>query len=105
MSVENNEIIDAISINKENIVVLTISDHLDWGVENHLELLESKLNSYIEVLESQEIYNIYPDSTGKEFAVQIAFKHKPSKKGKMFLNSVSEIFENLPYYFSYYELE
>lgn len=39
MSVENSEVIDLISINKDNIVVLSISDHLEWDIENYLDLL------------------------------------------------------------------
>lgn len=104
MSVENNEVIDAISVNKDNIVVLTISDHLNWNVENHLELLETKINSYIDTLETGNIYDAYPDAEGKDFAIEIAFKYKPNKEGEDFLNAVSQIFEALPYYFSYYEV-
>lgn len=105
MSVENNEVIDAISINKDNIAVLTISDHLNWDVENHLELLESKLNSYIDILETGNIYEVYPDAKGKDIAVEVAFKYPPNKEGEDFLNSVSQIFETLPYYFSYYQVK
>lgn len=104
MSVENNEVIDAISINKDNMVVLTISDHLSWDVENHLQLLEAKLNSYIDTLETGNIYEAYPDAEGKEFEISIAFKYPPTKEGEDFLNSVSQIFETLPYSFSYYEV-
>lgn len=104
MSVENSEVIDAISINKDNIVVLTISDHLNWDVENHLELLEAKLNSYIDTLETGNIYEVYPDAEGKDIAVEVAFKYPPNDEGKDFLSSVSQIFETLPYHFSYYEV-
>ena len=50
------------------------------------------------------INGLYPDSVGKELAIQVAFKYKPDKEGEQFLNSVSEIFKTLPYNFSYYML-
>ncbi|NML56733.1 DUF6572 domain-containing protein [Chryseobacterium cheonjiense] len=103
MSVENSSVIDLIST-KDNIVTLTISDHLEWDAENHFELLEAKLNSYIDVLDNQSIYELYPDSVGKELAIRVVFKYKPDKEGEKFLNSISEIFETLPYNFSYYTL-
>ncbi|MGR3854040.1 DUF6572 domain-containing protein [Chryseobacterium indologenes] len=103
MSVENSSVIDFIST-KDNIVTLTVSDHLEWDAENHLELLQSKLNAYLDVLDNQSIYELYPDSVGKELAIQVAFKYKPDKEGEKFLNSVSEIFKTLPYNFSYYTL-
>lgn len=104
MSVESNNLIDFISTDKDNIVILTISDYLDWNTENHLQLLESKLNAYIDVLDNQSIYELYPDSVGKEFEIQIVFKYKPNKEAEQFLNSVSKIFQDLPYSFSYYIL-
>jgi hypothetical protein len=103
MSVENSSVIDLIST-KDNIVTLTISDHLEWDAENHFELLEAKLNSYIDVLDNQSIYELYPDSVGKELAIRVVFKYKPDEEGEKFLNSISEIFETLPYNFSYYTL-
>ena len=55
MSVENSQVIDAISINPQDVVVLTISDHLEWDEENeHLLLLQNKINAYLGVIESGE---------------------------------------------------
>lgn len=104
MSVENTNTIDFIST-KDNVVTLTISDHLTWDNENHFQLLEAKLNSYIDVLETENIYELYPDSSGKEFAIKVAFKYFPSENAIEFLNSITKIFENLPYSFSYYQLK
>ena len=101
MSVENSSVIDFIST-KDNIVTLTISDHLEWDAENHFELLEAKLNSYIDMLDNQSIYKLYPDSVGKELAIRVACKYQPDREAEKFLNSISEIFKNLPYHFSYY---
>lgn len=52
MSIEETEVIDFIGIDKEQgEVSLTISDHLEWD-DNHLFILQKKLNSYISFIES-----------------------------------------------------
>jgi hypothetical protein len=46
MSIENKKVVDFISINKNEKVVLTISDHLQWDEKNeHLLKLQEKINS------------------------------------------------------------
>jgi hypothetical protein len=68
MSVENRELIDFISIDPSNKVALTISDHLKWdNNEDHLLILQDKINAYLEVIESGQIYEIYPDAVDKNF--------------------------------------
>ncbi len=45
---ENLNTIDFISIDKDGNVVLTVSDHLEWDVQNeHLVTLQNKLNVYL----------------------------------------------------------
>lgn len=47
-------------------VVLTISDHLDWGDETrHLTLLQDKLNAYVRFVESGELELTYPEAKGR----------------------------------------
>lgn len=49
MSVDNPNVIDFISEQDDDKVVLTISDHLEWDDEdnNHLYLLQEKVNAYL----------------------------------------------------------
>ena len=62
MSVENKGIIDIASIDENGNVVLTISDHLEWDTENeHLLILQDKINSYLGVIESGALYAKYPN--------------------------------------------
>lgn len=105
MAVDNKNIIDAISIDKNNRVVLTISDHLEWDKENtHLIILQDKINAYFDILESKEIYNIYPDSKNKEIAILLYIKHLPNKDGKKFLKIVEDFLNNSGYSFNFYHL-
>ncbi|NJM80096.1 MAG: hypothetical protein HC854_11640 [Flavobacterium sp.] len=103
MAVDNSSVIDFISINKEDKVVLTISDHLKWN-EEHLLLLQDKINSYIEIIENKHIYEIYPDANDKEIIIQVSLKYKPNNLGKTFLEQVTNYLESKNYKFSYYKI-
>jgi hypothetical protein len=78
MSIENSEIIDFISIdNTSDECVLTISDHLEWGIENnHLLLLQEKLNKYLAFIESGEIFDSYPKSKDRKIRIDLVSKYK-----------------------------
>lgn len=74
MSIDQSETIDFIGIDRETgKVVLTVSDHLDWGdVESHVALLESKVNNYIAFIESGQLAIDYPDGAGREVSLLLA---------------------------------
>lgn len=105
MSVEDKNKIDAISTNKEGVIVLTISDHLEWDENNnHLLILQDKINSYFDALESGQIHENYSSAVGKKIMIQIVFKFLPNSKGEDFLRKVKEFIEGNGYAFNYYQL-
>jgi hypothetical protein len=58
--------VDAIDTDKDgNLVTLTITDHLAWGDDQHLLLLQQKLNTYLAFIESGEIHATYPAAKDK----------------------------------------
>jgi hypothetical protein len=101
MAIDNPSIIDFISITPENEVQLTISDHLNWDVENHFLHLQNKINSYLEVVENNQIYEIYPEATGKQIAINVALKYKPNKDAKHFLNEIANFLKSNNINFDY----
>jgi hypothetical protein len=101
MAVDNPSIIDFISITPENEVQLTISDHLNWDDENHFLHLQNKINSYLEVVESNQIYEIYPEAIGKQIAINVALKYKPNKNAKDFLNEIAIFLKSNNFNFDY----
>jgi hypothetical protein len=106
MSVENSKVIDAISINQQDVVVLTISDHLEWNNDNeHLVILQDKINAYLEVIESGEIYESYPDAQNRKFQIDVAFKYSPNEDAINFLTRVKEILFQSSCDFNYYQLD
>lgn len=102
MSVEDINIIDAASINSNGDMVLSISDHLEWGENNeHLLLLQNKINSYLSVIESEGFYNKYPEAKEKHFIINIVAKYKPNETGNFFIQRVKSIIEEKGYGFSF----
>lgn len=95
MSIEKTEVIDFIGIDKEQgEVLLTISDHLEWD-DNHLFILQEKLNSYISFVESGELFEVYPDSKNRNISIVIMCKYSPSPAGINFIEKARLILEKI----------
>jgi hypothetical protein len=70
MSVEQTDVVDIVSIERETgNVILTISDHLDWSDSvAHQSILQKKLNIYLAFVESGEILEQYrKQKTGQSY--------------------------------------
>jgi hypothetical protein len=94
MSVENEDVVDIISIDKAKSVVLTISDHLDWSdTTEHQLLLQSKFNRYLAFVESGELLERYPAGKGLRVKFRVVFKFKPDQAAIEFLAKAKEIIE------------
>ena len=100
MSVENKKVIDVVSIDKDGSVVLTISDHLEWDEDNeHLLVLQDKINAYLGAIESGELYGTYPKAKDRKIVIEIVALHSPNKEGLIFLQQVKDILEPAGYKF------
>jgi hypothetical protein len=77
MAIDNNNIIDFIGIDeRQNEVILTISDHLDWKFKmDHLLKLQAKINAYLDFIDSGEIYDKYTDISNKKIVIEISGKY------------------------------
>ena len=104
MSVDQTNIVDFISLEGNDIVILTISDHLEWDTEGeHLLLLQEKLNSYLRFIESGEMFSVYSYTSGKNIVIRIVFLYEPNKDGIFFLENAKLIIEEAGYQFRYYQ--
>ncbi|WP_136805857.1 DUF6572 domain-containing protein [Desulfosediminicola flagellatus] len=97
MSIEQTEVIDFISAAKdEQYIDLTISDHLAWDDKNEkLLILQDKLNSYLEFIESGQLIEEYPASKGKKIRIDLRCKFEPNDEGKNFLSIVQPVVNDL----------
>lgn len=91
MSVVEKNKIDGIALsNSSNVLMLLISDHLDWENEYlHLVQLQNKINSYIDFLETEQYRDIYPGKKFSEFCIQIHFKYQPTENCNKFIKNVN----------------
>ncbi|WP_155914633.1 DUF6572 domain-containing protein [Asticcacaulis sp. AC460] len=91
MTVENVDIIDFISLDNEcGDVVLTISDHLEWGGD-HIIILQEKINTYLSFIESGQIFFSYPLAKGKKITIEVVHKYPPDEIGLSFFRSAAPI--------------
>jgi hypothetical protein len=102
VSVDQRDVIDIISRDKNGDVVLTISDHLNWdNTKEHLSILEDKINTYLIFLDSGEIYKNYPRIEGHKVQIQIMFHYQPTAEACLFLAKVRPIVEGSGYGFRF----
>jgi len=73
---ELNKIDRVMTDKKKTAVYLLLSDHLDWEEEGeHLELLQAKLNAYLDFIENGELIRHRPDLKGLPVTISVAAKY------------------------------
>ena len=101
MSVLDPDTIDIISTDKQGRVVLTIADHLSWNDQEHLQVLQKKLNAYLAFIESREVYQKYPDAKGRPILLKVSCTFQPNGEGMDFFTKVKEIIEKAGFEFQF----
>ena len=101
MSVENDAVVDVISLDEQkSAVVLTVSDHLDWSDSTrHQTILQSTLNRYLAFVESGELLDRYPAGKGLRVTFRVVFKFKPDKAAIEFLTKAKQGIESAGFSF------
>lgn len=107
MSIEQRGVVDFVSTDKaDGHVTLTISDHLPWQSGNeHLLVLQDKINDYLAFLESGEIYKTYPTALGREIEIRLICKYSPAGDGVRFLELASETIRKAGFRFAVHTLQ
>ena len=100
MSIEDLESVDFIGIDNNEKVVLTISDHLEWNQE-HLLLLQEKLNLYLSFIESGEILESYPQAQGKAIKINVVCKHQPTEEALAFMGKAYSVISQAGFEFGH----
>ena len=105
MAVDNPNMIDAVGTHRERgDVVLSISDHLPWDESNnHLAILQVKLNRYFDFIEDGQLAQEYPIAKPcVPVRIEVVFKYSPSHAGLQFLNQVREVAEKAGWQIAWY---
>lgn len=97
MSLDNIETVDAVGTeNGTNTVVLSIMDSWDWeDKQKHLAALQNKLDAYFGFVESGQIYEAYPEATGKSLRIDIISRYPMPEAGQGVLAKASDIASKL----------
>ncbi|HZQ01918.1 MAG TPA: DUF6572 domain-containing protein [Reyranella sp.] len=88
MSIEETNKIDFTAIDKNGRhILLAISDPLDWSNENeHLSMLQDKLNAYFTLIDSGQLIEKVPKAKGLPVIIRIVGKYPLSHEAAKFLD-------------------
>ena len=101
MSVCETRVIDAVGIEKQSgKVILTVSDHLEWN-DDHLPVLEAKLNAYIAFIESGELLDAYPAARARQPVIDVVCKYPPSEEAEEYFSKVKSVLRGAGVEFRY----
>ena len=101
MTVEENDKIDSLAFNRQNgDVTLVISDHLDWNENEgeHLLALQAKLNTYLEFVESGQLYAKYPRAIGKRIIFYVVGKFPLSDEASKLYRLAGKAIQDYGYF-------
>lgn len=102
MPLEKTNTVDAIGIESHSDkVVLTIIDSHLWNDDEHLFLLQEKINTYLRFVESGELVQSYEKARNRNVAINILLKFLPDPKGNIFLQKAKEVVESAGIEFRY----
>jgi len=84
---------DAIGTKTNGQVMLTISDHHhdSWDETWHLQLLQDKINAYLQFIESGQLLDDYPTAVGRELIIETVMKFEANEEGTSFLEKAKEV--------------
>ena len=101
MSINQTDTIDIIGTTSEGKVILTISDHHPWHETWHFQLLQDKINAYLQFIESGQIFDDYPNATGRELIIETVLKYQPTIEATLFLDKAKEVIEDAGFGFQW----
>jgi hypothetical protein len=90
--------VDIMAETNNGEVILVITDHLEWeNLNEHLTILEKKLSTYINVLESGRIFEGRENLRGKKFVLEVDCKYSPAPGAIDYINHVRPIVQSYGY--------
>jgi hypothetical protein len=93
MSIAQHDKVDILFRDDKGRGVLVIADHLDWDEfdeGDHLLLLQAKINTYLEFIESGQLAKAHPDWKGLPIVIQVDAMYEPNKKALKFYRSAGK---------------
>jgi len=103
LAVDPPKVVDFVGVDERTgEVILTISDHLDWkDSQEHLLVLQEKLNAYLAFVESGELLESYSDAKERAVGIEVIFKFRPDGLALQFLARAKEFIQSAGFSFTY----
>jgi hypothetical protein len=98
MTIEQPSVVDFVHVTKTSGVIrLTIVDHLPWDQDEgeHLLLLQTKLNNYLEYIEGGQIRKNVPDANDRNVVINVIGDYALSEQASVFLERAGRAIEDL----------
>ena len=78
MAVHESSIIDIVSLDQTDAVILSVVDHLDWDDEQkHLYMIQDKLNTYCRYIENAQLYDDCPAARDRRPLISLMLFNPP----------------------------
>jgi hypothetical protein len=102
-TIEDSNVVDFVGTDTSHDgITLAISDHLDWEREDeHLLLLQEKINRYLSFIESGEVFERVSEIRGRQYpktspiTVRIYFRCELSARARDFVEGAREVLESI----------
>jgi len=94
MAIDDIDKIDMLFKDKEGHAVLVIADHLEWAEfedRAHLVLLQAKINTYLEFIDSGQLAKERPDWKELPVVIQVDGIDEPNEKGLEFYRTAGKV--------------
>ncbi len=92
MALGNIETIDSIDVhNPTGDLVLSIFHERPWEEDDHLLLLQSKINTYLAFVCDGQLASDCPEHADRNVRVQIAYKFEPGHEGVQFVEQAKAV--------------
>ena len=102
MTVSNTRVIDLLGVDKTTgNCTLTITDHLEWSDQEHLLVLQEKINTYLVFIESGEILEQYPEAKKNPIRINVVMLHEPTEEATNFLKQASIVISGAGFSFTW----
>jgi hypothetical protein len=94
LTVEQANVVDYVHLDRDGRLVLIISDHLPWErVDEHLLVLQEKINSYLRFAESGEVYQACPgakEAGPSPIVIAVVLKYPVPDQARWFFAKTEE---------------
>lgn len=90
MSVKDPDKVDAIGVDdRTNTLVLLLIDPFQWVVQEyeHLKAFQTKINNYVEFIESGQYNRKYPYRKFDGFRIEAVFRYQWTEAGESFFSA------------------